>query len=459
MTSLDSLPQELVDMILSDLTLFDLTKIRLLSASHNSRFKYLYWSKVFTEIRLTLRTAHLQRLLNLLKGSRDELKQYLRYIIICPIDSYNEVKDPKVKLFLKSIMKELSYLETVEFDIPERSLNAIDHWKPVIDAIIASNHRSITTLKSPRCGLAMSSFNVQDSKLASYSTTFQNLKSLEVSTSVQFERAEVTFAFWNWINVIGSNLEELGVAGYRSQGITRPKPDAEGRYLPKDFDLPKLKSLELVDVCLTLRDLKTVVRNTAVIEEVRIVGCVAEMNRPSYFFKFLKYLKDEKATRLQSLELILSGYHDDIVSYELPNISFTGNWADPKTLTMVELNPRKDAYINALAYTSQKHLWTELSTHNNTVDFWSSLTDGKWVDRDVTIWKKQMWAGGRKGRPGRDANCEWARLFKVHAVYYDYPDPRWVPLQDQTRVNIEVVNEVFERGGVVWGEGDEKDEE
>ncbi|KAK6513728.1 hypothetical protein TWF506_008167 [Arthrobotrys conoides] len=461
MASLASLPQELVDMILSTLTPQEINKIRMLSKSHDSRFKHLYWSRTLTELRLTLRAAHLQKLSNLLKGACDDLKQYLRHITICPIESYNEIKDPKVKPLLTGIIKYMDYLETVEFDIVQRSWNAIDHWKPVMDAIIASKRCSIEVIKSPRCGLAMSSFNLREPQLISYETTFKNLRSLEVSTSVQFERADVTFAFWSWVNVIGSNLEELAVAGFRSQTPTRPKRDAEGRFLPKNFDLPKLKSLELVDVCLTLKDMKTMLRNTGVIEEIKIVGCVAETNRPSYYFKLLKYLQNKQATNLQSLELTLSGLHDSIVAYELPDLTFSGNWTDPKTLTSVELNSSKIRYRVAIAYSCHKSLWEELKNNNTTIDFWNSITEGKWVDRDITRWKKVSWASGF--RSSRTENCEWGRLFKIHAVYYPWTDPRWARPHEQTRLNIVTVDDEFEKSGIVLGDevdsGDEDEEE
>ncbi|KAF3214001.1 hypothetical protein TWF106_009354 [Orbilia oligospora] len=398
MSSLASLPQELVDMILSTLTPQEINKVRLLSKSHDARFKHLYWSQTLSELRLTLRAAQLQKLFDLLKGAGDELKQYLRHVTIRLVESYNEVKDPKVKPLLTGIFKKMDYLETVEFDITLRSSNVIDHWKPVMDAIIAAKRYSIEVIKSPRCGLAMSTFNLRETQLISYENTFKNLRSLEVSTSVQNERPDVTFAFWSWVNVIGSNLEELAVAGFRSQTPTRPKPDAEGRFLPKNFDLPKLKSLELVHVCLTLKDMKTMLRNTDVIEELKIVGCVTETNRPSYFFKLLKYLQNKRATRLRSLDITLSGLHDSIVAYELPNITFSGNWMDPETLTLVDLNQDKAIYRGAVTYRLQKSLWKELETHNTTIDFWNSITDGKWVDREVTRWKKFSWASGFRVR-------------------------------------------------------------
>ncbi|KAF3220271.1 hypothetical protein TWF192_011171 [Orbilia oligospora] len=461
MSSLASLPQELVDMILSTLTPQEINKVRLLSKSHDARFKHLYWSQTLSELRLTLRAAQLQKLFDLLKGAGDELKQYLRHVTIRLVESYNEVKDPKVKPLLTGIFKKMDYLETVEFDITLRSSNVIDHWKPVMDAIIAAKRYSIEVIKSPRCGLAMSTFNLRETQLISYENTFKNLRSLEVSTSVQNERPDVTFAFWSWVNVIGSNLEELAVAGFRSQTPTRPKPDAEGRFLPKNFDLPKLKSLELVHVCLTLKDMKTMLRNTDVIEELKIVGCVTETNRPSYFFKLLKYLQNKRATRLRSLDITLSGLHDSIVAYELPNITFSGNWMDPETLTLVDLNQDKAIYRGAVTYRLQKSLWKELETHNTTIDFWNSITDGKWVDREVTRWKKFSWASGFRVR--RNENCEWGRLFNIHAVYYPWTDPRWLRPHEQTRINIETTDDEFKKSGIVLGDevdsGDEEEEE
>ncbi|KAF3136172.1 hypothetical protein TWF703_005817 [Orbilia oligospora] len=415
MSSLASLPQELVDMILSTLTLQEINKLRLLSKSHDARFKHLYRSQAFGELRLTLQAAQLQNLFNLLKGAGDELKQYFRHITIRLVESYNEVKDPKVKPLLTGIFKKMDYLETVEFDITFRSSNVIDHWKPVMDAIIAAKRHSIEVIKSPRCGLAMSTFNLREPQLISYENTFKNLRSLEVSTSVQSERPDVTFAFWSWVNVIGSNLEELAVAGFRSKTPTRPKPDAEGRFLPKNFDLPKLKSLELVHVCLTLKDMKTMLRNTDVIEELNIVGCVTETNRPSYFFKLLKYLQNKRATRLQSLDLALSGLHDSIVAYELPNITFSGNWMDPETLTLVELNQGKVVYRGAVAYSLKKSLWKELETHNTTIDFWHSITDGKWVDREVTRWKKFSWASGFRVRRNENYHLHICPTMHINA--------------------------------------------
>ncbi|KAK6352245.1 hypothetical protein TWF730_009076 [Orbilia blumenaviensis] len=462
MASLASLPQELVDMIFSDLLLHEIGKVRGISKDHNERFKHLFWHKAFDTIHTTLKVQTLERLLGIAKGADDELQRYLQHIIIHPIESYNEVKHPKVKSLLTRIMGALPCLKTVEFDIRMRWSHVFDHWRPVMDAILASRRQTVEVIKGPRAGLAMSSLNLREKQLIAYENTFTNLKSLEITTSVQTERADVTFAFWSWVMVIGDKLEDLAVAGYRSTSIHQPKPDAEGRFLPSRFNLPNLKNLELVDVCLTLKDMKVMLRNTDKIESINISGCIAEDNRPSYFFKLLKYLQTRGANKLQYLELPMWGYHDGIVIYELPNLTLTGNWTDEKTMCKVELNIEKLRYSGVHTYTCEKSLWKELGKYETTKEFWDSMTDNKWMSKEITNWKKLMWAEPHRRRPscrGGTANHEWARLFQLHAVYHPYNDPRWIRPQDQTRLNVETVDTEFERNPIVLEEiNDDEDD-
>ncbi|KAK6339817.1 hypothetical protein TWF718_009207 [Orbilia javanica] len=460
MHSLASIAPELSDMIIEDFSTEDLFNLRSISKSHDARFKHRYWQEVFNENEITLRATHLQKFLDFLRTASDELKNYLRTITIRCIDSYNEIKDPKVAVLLKKIIGSLTYLENVDFDMRFQSSNAIEHWKLVMNAIIASKCQTIQSINGPHCGLAMSSFNLRESQLISYEDTFQNLVYLEVSTSVQSERADVTFAFWSWVMVVGSNIEDLSVTGYRSQGATLPKPDGEGRFLPKNFNLPKLRALELVNVCLTLKDLKVMLRNTNIIKNIKITGCVAEPNHPSYFFKLLQYLKDNKANHLERLELNLSGYHGQAVGYELPDISlgtdWAGtNWTDPKTIAKVKLNATRPIHVRTPqpTYSCEKSLWQELENNTTTVDFWNSLTDGTWIDKDITMWKKKLWIGGYRIRNSINrGSCEWAKLFRTHSVYYSANDPGWSRTQDQTMLNITKVNKLFLENGVILGE-------
>ncbi|KAK6523516.1 hypothetical protein TWF281_001497 [Arthrobotrys megalospora] len=465
MASLVSIPQELVDMIFADLTTKEIGRVRWLSKDYNERFKGAFWYKVFELIRVNLKPASLERLFKLVRGG-GEVNQYLQHIIFRPVESYNELKDPKVKQLLFKIMSILPNLRTVEFDISQRSSNAYDHWKPVMDAIIASKRQTVETITAPRCGLAMSSFNFRENQLEAWENTFTNLTYLEVSTSVQWERADVTFAFWSWVMVIGGKLEVLRVLGHRSNSLTDPKPDGEGRFLPSTFNLPELKTLDLVDVCLALKDMKVMLRNTHKIESISLSGCVPETKRPSYFFKILKFLRNKRAERLEFLELSLGGYYNQIVAYELPTIILRKNWTDEKTMCNVELNRERNEYAHVVPYNCQKSLWKELEEHDTTKGFWDSLTDGKWMSRDVTKWKKLRYMASyrglgivRRGYLEKIAPCEWTRLFRLHAVYYQYNDPRWNNPQNQNRINMAVVDQEFEKNPIIGPDIDEDDDE
>lgn len=336
-----------------------------------------------------------------------------------------------------------------------------------MNAVIASKRRTVETITAPRCGLAMSSFNLRESQLEAWENTFTNLTSLEVSTSVQWERADVTFAFWSWVMVIGGKLEALRVLGYRANSITDPKPDGEGRFLPSTFNLPQLKSLDLVDVCFKLKDMKVMLRNTHKIESICLSGCVSEAKRPSYFFKLLKFLRRRQCERLENMELTLGGYYNQVVAYELPNLILRKNWTDEKTMCNVELNYTQLGYGHLIPYVCQKSLWKELGDHDTTKEFWDSLTDGKWMSRDITRWKKLSWIGGYRGfgmargrrYSDKAAACDWTRLFRLHSVYHPYNDPRWVPPQDQHRINVAAVDEEFEKNPIIGPDIDEDEDE
>ncbi|KAK6499008.1 hypothetical protein TWF481_011577 [Arthrobotrys musiformis] len=367
--TLDVLPQELVDMVVFDnrLDASDLNKIRQLSRSHNHRFQHINWAFLFPsrEIRILLTEDSLLRLYRIVENACDDLKSYIPHVFIDPIEppepeeacaNHKEppdprevqkiiraLKHPRVKSLITKLMKALTHLRTIEFNLWDDFIGVGIQWKLVMDAIVTAKRGTLETLRTPRNKFPMSSLSPPRQQLALQQSLFANLKSLLVTTAVRtaYERVTVTMEFWNWISVIGgNNLEELVVIGFRGESFAKPVPNAEGRFLPKSFNLPKLKHLELTDVCVTFKDLNVILRkgNIRHLESIRIAERVAEVNRPAFFFKLLKRLQKYGARRLRNLELPLGGTHNNVVAYELPNLCFEDNWSSPKTETRVEVN-------------------------------------------------------------------------------------------------------------------------
>ncbi|KAK6519898.1 hypothetical protein TWF506_000193 [Arthrobotrys conoides] len=413
--SLISLPQELVDMIFTeDFRISDLANVRLLSRDHNARFKGYLWDRtqVFKSVRTILSPERINKLIAAATGS--EILPYLQHLTVHTTYWYttrghrDEKIDPQVVPLLAKAFSTLTALKTVEVEV-ENGTNAVIFWKPTIDAIIASGNTTIETIKGPNAAIQMSKFkSLATAKLLrGYKTTFCNLKTLEIRTSCQIENSAATAQFWSVIAAMGAKLEDLTVENTRVSFRDDPTPDNSNSYQPKNFELPELKRLKLVDVAVTSNDLKALLGNSNGIEAIDLIECRMP-NEKNDWFEVLRYLRSERFPRLSSLYLVMSACYDE-TSYDLPELSIEGDWTT-QDCSVILPSGKPEKYI------FEKNLWTELGKHKKANNFWDSITNNKWKSKQTTRWKRR-----------RIIEEEWKLSMRQfgHPDYIDDDDP-WV---------------------------------
>ncbi|KAK6348573.1 hypothetical protein TWF718_006361 [Orbilia javanica] len=387
-----SLPQELVDMILAEgLTVSDLGKVRLISKDYNTKFKDDFYYQVFKEIRINLRSEHIEKLAAIAAGSPGALP-YMQHIIISPIwdrpyrQRYNDedFRNPQLGPLLAKMFSTLTHLKTIEFDVSSGT-QAIGYWKPIIDAVIAGERTTVETIKGPKAAIQMSKFKplATAKLLKDYRATFCNLKSLEIQTSVQSETPAATAHFWSMINAMGAKLEDLTVENSRMSFRDDPSPGRQRSYQPKGFDLPQLKRLKLVDVAITATDLKALLSNSDGIEIVDIAACRMPKEKNDWF-EVLGHLKKHRFPKLQELSLKMSACFNQ-TAYDLPRLEVKGDWTVEDCFVTLRSATIGD-YVN---YVFKKNLWNELDLHQTVDEFWDSLTDRKWRSKGTTRWKRR----------------------------------------------------------------------
>ncbi|KAK6349049.1 hypothetical protein TWF730_009809 [Orbilia blumenaviensis] len=379
MASLASLPQELVDMILDDLKPADLGKVRQLSRDHNARFQGLFWHLVFHPLKINLSTACIERLIRL-EGC--PVTSQIQSLAVFPHFS-EDLKISRTTSLLTKAFASLSNLKFVMINV-HRHASGFDFWKPVMDAIIKSKRTTVEYIQGPGCGIQMSKFKFSPNQIKGYTTTFTNLKSLDIKASVQVERAHISEEFWSFIEKIGTNLENLTVSTGRT-AETISTPNSHGGYLPQNFNLPKLKELKLCDVSVTPMDLKKLLRN-ADLEAIDISRCRMADPKKNWF-EVVKFLRDNRLEKVKKLELMLSAYYvcHGGDSYDLPNLTINGecSWTSEGNNCRVML---RSGLLNH--YVAHKNLWDELGKHDGIDNFWASLTNNKWTSKRATRWKR-----------------------------------------------------------------------
>ncbi|KAF3172652.1 hypothetical protein TWF788_009413 [Orbilia oligospora] len=124
MASLASLPQELVDMILSDLGPAHLGKVRLLSRFYNARFKNLFWYLVFQTLQIDLRPSCIERLILLGKGP--EVASVIQNIIVRP-QKGQDLKVSQITPLLTKAFAGLPDIKSINIQVPHGT-GGFDYW-------------------------------------------------------------------------------------------------------------------------------------------------------------------------------------------------------------------------------------------------------------------------------------------------------------------------------------------
>lgn len=271
-------------------------------------------------------------------------------------------------------------IRKIEIDVAYGT-GGFGYWKPVIDAVIRSKSKTVEAVSGPRCGIQMSKFKFSALQMKGYQTTFANLKTLDLTLAVQCERADLAEQFWSFIEKIGNNVEDLTVRTTRTSRNT-PTPNAHGGYLPKEFNLPKLKALKLVDVAVTPMDLKKLLKNVAT-EAIVISQCWMR-NPKEDWFEVVKHLRYGNFDKIKELRLALSGHYGSD-NYDLPNlvIESKGDWRNEGNNCKVTLRSGLSKQ-----YVTHKNLWHEIGATFETDWFWDSLTNSKWTSLRTTRWKR-----------------------------------------------------------------------
>ncbi|KAK6517472.1 hypothetical protein TWF281_004127 [Arthrobotrys megalospora] len=197
------------------------------------------------------------------------------------------------------VLRALPNLRSIEFsrDISEKS-TAFDYWKAVMDAIIKSKKTSIESIKSPGFGYGTihitppSKFKFSAKQLKDYQTTFCNLKSLGIATSINREIPDLLKPLWSFIKTFGGSLEKLTVTITHASNYTDTDEIPQGKFIKEIFSLPRLKELRLIDIPMTMADLQNI-QKADKIENIYLEDCQIR-NPKSNWFAVLQSLRDNR---------------------------------------------------------------------------------------------------------------------------------------------------------------------
>ncbi|KAK6354241.1 hypothetical protein TWF730_008653 [Orbilia blumenaviensis] len=443
MTSLLSLPPELTDQIFTYLPLSSILTLRLLNHTYNHKFQHPLRTILFTNLTLNLRAPAISHLTILPAPARAYIKHitFTRSPLKLPLPkTLNKKKDPQPNLI--NALSNLPNLKSIDFDLKD---NISDYWTPIIKALLA-NHKSSTTLTSlktirisPTAYLTTPDLTSSLPILSSSSKTpiFRNLKTLEISITLLYDRPKHIERVWEWISsAAGPTLTSLILINTSQISPEDPWPldsrhhhsssississisisdsDNTPTFLPKTFHLPRLRGLKLQNLYLTIKDLHHLLTTSSKsLESIDLHACYTQSPKHDWF-NFLSLLhklisattttattinndKEHTTTtttrtsNLSTIHLALQGHHRNISSYELPEISIITDSSCPTTFETVLHSPPNPPYI------TKKDIFSLLpSTSKNpnkapetSIDtFWSSLTDSKWNSQQVTRYKR-----------------------------------------------------------------------
>ncbi|KAK6334832.1 hypothetical protein TWF718_010277 [Orbilia javanica] len=434
--SLITLPPELLNLITSPLTLHDLLKLRLINKPHNLKFQHFLRTELFTHIHLHLpqsspRTSPKSlKTLTLLPPSA---RTYITTITITsnhhPNTNTTATPTPLRKHHLKLALSTLPSLTTITIETTTPS-----H----LTALLKSLPVSTTTTSLRHCHCICPGISLSDVTLPSSSSSITHpvtsLRTLHLTVRIPNNpyNYKLTRSLWKYISTAFPGLESLVVRN-TSQIPTDPstpwplsntsnsnntnnnsnsnKSNKSNKttFLPKQFTLHNLKTLELYNIYLTPQDITTsLLPVDSKIESIHLEAC--HLNVPYIDWVDVIYhifgrqsQSQPNLPHLTSLNLSLSGYHRGIASYELPEIIYTSTThplsqitlpicqipppLSQTTLPLLLTNPPESP--PETSYIFHKDLQKILTPNRPTPSsFWSYLTDDLWNSPKVTKWKR-----------------------------------------------------------------------
>ncbi|KAK6512267.1 hypothetical protein TWF481_001157 [Arthrobotrys musiformis] len=367
MASLASLPREIVDMVFSNLTYSDIGSVRLVSRDYDCRFRGIFWYLIFHRFHINLQTSLIQRLIEAGEGCALAVSQ-IEYLIIHPHGD-EELECSVITPLLAKALARMPSLRSVEIAVDygmgrtefvsgwENKINGFEYWKPVVDAIVESKITTVESITGPKSGMKMH--------------------------RLEFSPEEVGGVL-GFIAGIGGCIEDLTVRVIlHSEGPRTP--DAPVGYVPKEFNLPKLRRLTLVGVTVTPTDLKEILKSAGV-EKIYIKKC--DMGDPKKdWFEVIKNLRHGGLRQIKELRLRMRtrrGEND----YDLPKLTFSSDkdWTNRGDTCRVALR----SGLQKRYVVTHKNLWNEAGTSSDADQFWDSLTNLKWKSKRATRWKRMQ---------------------------------------------------------------------
>ncbi|KAK6511433.1 hypothetical protein TWF481_000350 [Arthrobotrys musiformis] len=353
MASLTTLPPEILSLICDGLTLRQILKIRLISRSHDEKFRDSMRREVFERLRVEFTSSNVKRLAEL----GEEVGGYVRHITF--------VGEGKVKTrAVVKLLGGLSGLKEVDLGGLGAGVNVVIkalHVSETLESVVYNSSAGIMDLTFP--------------------STLGNLKKLEMGLKIPYTHASRPFEkkLWGWIASLPlTELKLVNTAEISCDPDQTTWPvRRHGGYLPKHFSpLSHLKKIILGGIYLTLRDMKLLIPSPGDMEKVEFGGCQMVDPRVEWV-GVIEYLDGI------DVKLGLAGYFRGIAGYELPDLV---------------THPDGDCEVTLQSpdgeYKFFKNVRLAVKNSGDT-GFWESLTDGKYDSPRVVRWKRLRMLGDR----------------------------------------------------------------
>ncbi|KAF3903539.1 hypothetical protein AA313_de0201544 [Arthrobotrys entomopaga] len=197
-------------------------------------------------------------------------------------------------------------------------------WKCVIDSALDAKLLNIEVLTSTS-PVSQGSwiFRYSPSDLSGFRCTFKNLRKLEIAIYISSQWGGTTEArpFYDWVESVGASLEELCLYSTRTDRISAGF--SWGQHLvPPVIELPNLKRLKLVNICVTRDDVLHLIRHPDSWNGADASECWPKDQSEDWSL-ILKCLRTHKYRNLQKLELILHGSYEAFSSFVVPALELT----------------------------------------------------------------------------------------------------------------------------------------
>ncbi|KAF3903866.1 hypothetical protein ABW20_dc0103796 [Dactylellina cionopaga] len=243
--------------------------------------------------------------------------------------------------------------------------------------------------------LSLGWFEMSSRRLSQFKSAFMNLRSLTLLVGDQHlqgsrynttitEYREWNLAFCDWLEAIGSRLEQLDFTvcptGVGFENVVEPF------LCPVTVGLPKLKEIRLHGVPLALENLVDFLDLCkGSLKEIWVNKSSLESPVPSVeWHRLLRYLKREYSDLLsfRLAPMFPYGGKETIYksprTYLLPCIEARRGWVSQGQFSKVSL-----MVFGEVDYKSSKDIGRELGVHDEANRFWDAMTDGRWVNEKM----------------------------------------------------------------------------